>query len=62
MEGAMSEQKTFEESLNSCLFFTVKKLDPAEYGVSLMAGFGYRDQEITPKTRQPLEAIYQVVE
>lgn len=23
----MSEQKTFEESLNSCLFFTVKKLD-----------------------------------
>lgn len=37
-------------------------LDPAEYGVSLMAGFGYRDQEITPKTRQPLEAIYQVVE
>lgn len=36
-------------------------MDPEHFGVSYMAGFGYRDQEITPKKRQPLSKIYQVV-
>lgn len=35
--------------------------DPEKWEVSLMAGFGYRDQDITPKKRQPMEEIYKVV-
>lgn len=34
-------------------------MDPKKWGVAVMASFGYRDQEITPKIRQPLSAIYQ---
>ena len=37
-------------------------IDPKEYGVSVMAGFGYKNQEITKKTRQALSDIYQEVE
>ena len=33
-------------------------MDPAHWGVAVMASFGYRDQEITPKVRQPLTDIY----
>ncbi|BDR58257.1 NAD(P)H-dependent oxidoreductase [Xylocopilactobacillus apicola] len=36
-------------------------MDPKHFGVSYLAGFGYRDQEITPKKRQPLTDIYQVI-
>ncbi|BDR56168.1 NAD(P)H-dependent oxidoreductase [Xylocopilactobacillus apis] len=36
-------------------------MDPEHYGLSHMAGFGYRDQQITPKTRQPLDKIYEVI-
>lgn len=36
--------------------------DSAKWGVSLMAGFGYRNQPITPKKRQPMAEIYQVIE
>lgn len=36
-------------------------IDLDEYGVSVMASFGYRDQEITPKKRRPLSEIYQVI-
>lgn len=36
-------------------------MDPKHFGVSYMAGFGYRAQDITPKKRQPLEKIYQVI-
>lgn len=36
-------------------------MDPKEFGVSLMISFGYRDEEITPKTRQSLEEIYEVI-
>ena len=32
-------------------------LDPAHFGVSVMASFGYRGREAQPKTRQPLEAV-----
>lgn len=34
-------------------------MDPKEWGVAVMVSFGYRDQEITPKVRQPLSDIYQ---
>lgn len=34
-------------------------LDPKEWGVAVMVSFGYRDQPITPKVRQPLSTIYQ---
>ncbi|EMG86442.1 nitroreductase family protein [Helicobacter pylori GAM112Ai] len=37
-------------------------LDTAEFGVSVMASFGYRNQEITPKTRWKTEVIYEVIE
>ena len=36
-------------------------LDTTQFGVSVMVGFGYRAQDITPKTRQTLEEIYQVI-
>ncbi|CAI2695435.1 NAD(P)H-dependent oxidoreductase [Apilactobacillus kunkeei] len=36
-------------------------LDPKEWGVSVMAGFGYRDQDITPKKRQPMDEVYRVI-
>lgn len=36
-------------------------LDTKEWGVSVMAGFGYRDQDITPKRRQPMEEVYRVI-
>ncbi|TPR41058.1 NAD(P)H-dependent oxidoreductase [Apilactobacillus micheneri] len=36
-------------------------IDLNEWGVSVMAGFGYRDQEITPKKRQPMDEIYKVI-
>ena len=34
-------------------------VDPEHWGVAVMASFGYRPQEITPKKRQPLADIYQ---
>ncbi|GAA8815184.1 hypothetical protein DUHN40_12030 [Helicobacter pylori] len=37
-------------------------LNTAEFGVSVMASFGYRNQEITPKTRWKTEVIYEVIE
>ena len=37
-------------------------LNTDEFGVSVMASFGYRDQEITPKVRWNKEAIYEVIE
>ena len=37
-------------------------LNTDEFGVSVMASFGYRDQEITPKLRWNKEAIYEVIE
>lgn len=36
-------------------------IDLDEYGVSVMASFGYRDQTITPKKRRPLSEIYQII-
>ncbi|TPR14783.1 MULTISPECIES: NAD(P)H-dependent oxidoreductase [Apilactobacillus] len=36
-------------------------IDLKEWGVSVMAGFGYRDQDITPKKRQPMDEIYKVI-
>ncbi|MEJ6401101.1 NAD(P)H-dependent oxidoreductase [Nicoliella lavandulae] len=36
-------------------------MDAKEWGVSVMASFGYRDQDITPKKRQPMEAVYRVI-
>ena len=37
-------------------------LDLDEYGVSVMVSFGYRDEEITPKTRREFSEVYEVVE
>ena len=37
-------------------------LDLNEYGVSVMVSFGYRDEDITPKTRRELSEVYEVVE
>lgn len=37
-------------------------LNTDEFGVSVMASFGYRDQEITPKVRWNKEEIYEVIE
>ncbi|UQS84494.1 NAD(P)H-dependent oxidoreductase [Apilactobacillus apisilvae] len=36
-------------------------VDLKEWGVSVMVSFGYRDQEITPKKRQPMDEIYKVI-
>lgn len=36
-------------------------LDATYFGVSCMAGFGYRDEPPYPKTRQPLEKIVTVI-
>lgn len=36
-------------------------IDPAEFGVSYMAGFGYRAQDIPEKKRQQLSEIYDVI-
>lgn len=37
-------------------------VDLDQFGVSYMAGFGYRDQEIPEKKRQKLSDIYQVIQ
>ncbi len=37
-------------------------LDTEQFGVSVMAGFGYRAEEPHPKTRQTIEAVTQWVE
>ena len=34
-------------------------LDPKHFGVSVMAGFGYRAKEPQPKTRRPMEEVVQ---
>ncbi|WP_251545695.1 NAD(P)H-dependent oxidoreductase [Limosilactobacillus caecicola] len=36
-------------------------MDPTMWGVAVMASFGYRNQEITPKVRQPLADIYKEI-
>ena len=36
--------------------------DLKEYGISYFVSFGYRDEEITPKTRRELSEVYEVVE
>lgn len=36
-------------------------LDPKEFGVSVMAGFGYRNETPRPKTRRPISEIIQWV-
>ncbi|MCP1660712.1 NAD(P)H-dependent oxidoreductase [Neisseria perflava] len=36
--------------------------DPEEWGVSVMATFGYRAKEIKPKSRKPLDEIVQWIE
>lgn len=36
--------------------------DLKEYGISYFVSFGYRDEEITPKTRRKLSEVYEVVE
>ncbi|MBW1606354.1 NAD(P)H-dependent oxidoreductase [Lactobacillus sp. Sy-1] len=36
-------------------------IDPEKWGTSVMVSFGYRDQAITPKKRQPMEAVYRVI-
>lgn len=35
-----------------------KLMDPDQWGVAVMCSFGYRDQAIPPKKRQPLSKIY----
>lgn len=37
-------------------------VNPAEFGVSYMVGFGYKDQEIPKKKRQQLRDIYDVIQ
>lgn len=37
-------------------------VDPEEFGVSYMVGFGYRDQAIPEKKRQKLSDVYQVIQ
>ena len=32
-----------------------------EYGISYFVSFGYRDEDITPKTRRELSEVYEVV-
>lgn len=36
-------------------------INPAHWQASVMVGFGYRDQPIKPKSRQPLTDIYEVL-
>lgn len=36
-------------------------IDPAEWGVSVMAGFGYRAEEIHPKRRRDYDEVIQVI-
>lgn len=36
-------------------------MDPNHFGVSVMIGFGYRMEEIRPKTRQPREDVIEVI-
>lgn len=44
-------------------YFSEKGIfDLDEYGISYFVSFGYRGQEITPKTRKELSEIYSVVE
>ena len=50
-----------QEEVNA--FLAAKGLfNPAEYRVSLMAAFGYRNEEPRAKTRLPMEEIVQWVE
>ena len=37
-------------------------VNPAEFGISYMVGFGYKDQEIPKKKRQQLRDIYDVIQ
>ncbi|MDG4969826.1 NAD(P)H-dependent oxidoreductase [Lactococcus lactis] len=37
-------------------------IDLEKFGVAYMAGFGYRDQELPAKKRQPLQDIYTVID
>lgn len=37
-------------------------VDPEEFGVSYMAGFGYRDQAVSEKKRQKLSDVYHVIQ
>lgn len=37
-------------------------IDPQHWKASVMVGFGYRDQPIKPKVRQPLSDIYEVLD
>ncbi len=44
-------------------YFSEKEVfDINEYGISYFVSFGYRDQEITPKTRKNLNEIYEIIE
>lgn len=36
-------------------------MDPQKWGIAVMVSFGYRDQDITPKVRQPLTDIYKEI-
>ena len=36
--------------------------DLKEYGISYFVSFGYRDEDITPKTRRELSEVYEVVD
>lgn len=36
-------------------------IDPNKFGVSVMLGLGYRDQEQPKKTRQPLDEVLEVI-
>ena len=36
--------------------------DLKEYGISYFVSFGYRDEDITPKTRRELSEVYEVAE
>lgn len=37
-------------------------IDPHHWKASVMVGFGYRDQPIKPKVRQPLSDIYEILD
>ena len=37
-------------------------LDLNEWGVSVMVSFGYRNEDITPKTRRPVEEMFEVID
>lgn len=33
-------------------------MDPEKWGVAVLVSFGYRNQDVTPKVRQPLTDVY----